>query len=304
MHIKRFRFKKLFVALSLFFVLIPSYGRGWHFLEKAEEASDFYQIISSDQDSQYLKVWWWSIFRDKIKDTLADNTKFFYEVDCKNHFLRPLYWYGYSEAELVAKSPVNEDWSPVAPDSIGDSFVQAVCKKPRNDFFEPVKVDIKKELSSLRGNEDQSAIEESLAKGKWFLSYATKMKMDENNLITINFFDKASLRINKQYRQILAWVLQINPSSVTPLAIVRKLGALQEYDCDKQRFRSLNTFLLNNKGQVIGRSAVSKWLLSDRRVSVIDWVCDNESKWTATPVTVDFWTIDTIPEEWLVGIDE
>jgi len=173
MPIKRFRFKKLFVALSLFFVLIPSYGRGWHLMRKGPERSDFYQIMPSDQDSQYLKVWWWIILRDKIKikGALMDNTQFLYEVDCKNHFLRYLSVYVYNEAELIGQSRLNEDLQPALPDSLDNEFIQTVCNKPQNDFFEPVEVDIKKELSSLR---DQSAIEKKHRKSQMVFSLRNK----------------------------------------------------------------------------------------------------------------------------------
>lgn len=194
MHIKRFRFKKLFIALSLFFVLIPSYGRGWHLLDKSEKNSSFYQIMPSDQDSQYRKVWWWIIFRDKkiakSDGTRWDNYKLLYEVDCKNHCARGLYGVYYNEAEFVNKFPFNKDWQPAVPDSQGDYLIQTVCKKSPNGLFKSFEVDIKRELSSLRGNEDQSAIEESLAKGKWFLASAYKTKADEDNLVSILFLIK------------------------------------------------------------------------------------------------------------------
>lgn len=66
----------------------------------------------------------------------------------------------------------------------------------------------------------------------------------------------------------------------------------------------LKTFLLNETGQVISQPMVSTWMLPNERFPVIDWVCGNENKLAPTPVTVDFRTIDTIPEEWLVGVDE
>lgn len=306
MHIKRLPLKKLFVALSLFFVLIPSYGRGWQFFLGNATLSNFYQIISSDQDSQYLKVWWWMIFRDKQEasdGTRFDNGKLFYEVDCKNHRARLLYSVIYNEAEWVGQSRFNEDWEPGVPDTRYDSLIRAVCDKSPNYIFKPVEVDIKRELSSLRGNEDQSAIKESLAKAKWFLFSIHKYKIDEDNMVSIIFFDKASLRINKQYRQILHWTLSTNSSSVNPLAITKNKGELREYDCDKQCFRTLKIFSLNKMGQILSRSGVSE-CAPDRNPLAIDLLCGNETRVNPLPVSVDFRTIETIPEKWLVGIDE
>jgi hypothetical protein len=184
-------------------------------------------------------------------------------------------------------------------------LIGAVCDKSPN-YIKSVEVDIKRELSSLRGNEDQSAIKESLAKGKWFLASTKKLKIDEDDVVLITFFDKASLRINKQYRQILSWHLFTNPSSVTPLAIENNEGALKEYDCDKQRFRILKNFAFNETGQIMAHPMLSEWFPANIPPfpAHLDWVCENENRFTATPVSVDFRTIKTIPEKWLVGIDE
>lgn len=101
----------------------------------------------------------------------------------------------------------------------------------------------------------------------------------------------------------MSWYLDTNPSSVTPLVIVDNGGFLEEYDCDKKRFRVLNAFSLNQTGQIMSQPLVSEWLPASRHPFYI-LVCENENKFTPTPVTVDFRTIKTIPEEWLVGIDE
>lgn len=293
---KWLNFKSLFITTSLCFISISSHGEGWYPLQKDEGRASFVQIIAPSQDNAYPKAWWWIIWRDKQEGW--DNGKYLYELDCKNHRTRRLHRSIYDGEELIASYPIKEDWKSALPVSNGDQFIKLVCDQSEGSLrFKPIEVNITAELSSLRDKRGQQAFKESLAKRKWFLAYA----MDDKY---IAFFDKNSLRIKGSYRQILSWNLVTNPLSEQPLVIIANAGMLAEFDCAKQRIRFLKMFNFNKNRQIISQTFATEWKPVETKLGYVAFsmVCQNHFK--GTPITVDFSTIKTIPEEWLVGSDE
>lgn len=95
-----------------------------------------------------------------------------------------------------------------------------------------------------------------------------------------------------------------NPSSEEPLAITKSGGLIREFDCDRQRFRFLKMLQFNKNGQIISQALATAWLPVETKLGYVAFsmVCQNQ--FTGTPITVDFSTLKTISEEWLVGSDK
>jgi len=118
---------KLFSALTLYSLAAIANAANW-----VETNGVYIDTDSFKRHGDSTEFWVMTPYSKskilKVGKYQADQTRELIEIKCRESLMRQVYFVAYYRSELVTSRASSMQFTPIIPDSLGDSLYRAVCK--------------------------------------------------------------------------------------------------------------------------------------------------------------------------------